>query len=211
MQFDSWLMKTSRFVRWHRRSLAALCVVFGILAGLVAFSSQLSVGQPVVVTSHEIEAGEIVTAADLEVRELPESAIPKDAIRELSAAEGARVLIQRSAGSILTSQDLHTGSLISTTGGEVLAPMQVNAVVLSILRVGDSLAVVVANAEGRPTIIAESVRVAAIPPAQSGGLASTSGGQILIATSMKIAQQIASTSDGTLSVVLLGEGQPTDP
>ena len=206
MRFDYWLRKTSRFVRWHRRSLAALCVGFGVFAVLMVFSSQLALGQPVAVFAREIQAGEILTQSDVEIRQVPGSMIPTNAIITANEAEGEKVLIRRSAGSIITSNDLHAHSLTSVDGGEVLVPILVRAEILSIIRVGDRIAVIEASVDGKTEVLANAVRVASIPKTQTGNFApSSAAGLVLVSTNFTTAQRLAVASQNELNIVLLGD------
>lgn len=213
MTFDDWLRKAARFIRWHRRLLAALCVGFGVFATLMVFNAQLSLGQPVMVFTREIQAGEILTSSDVEIRQLTESMIPADAITEQQEATGRKVLLRRSAGSVVTANDLATVSLVSADAGEVLVPVLVRAEILGIIRVGDRIAIINPASADKGELLANAVRVAAIPASSPAGTFSSGSvnGLVLVSTDFNTAQRLAVASQFELNIVLLGDHKMSEP
>lgn len=95
-------------------------VLLALLAGLAVYG-YLSSSVPtesVLTVTKELVPGAPVTAADLQVKKMPASALPQGAIRSIEVAEGRRIRFGLAAGDVLREQHL-----VPESNGDVAAKL----------------------------------------------------------------------------------------
>lgn len=181
-----------RFVFEHRRLLAAACTGLAVLAALSALRESPS-GTDVVVTSHDLASGHIITARDLETSLVPAGSAPAHPLSQ-SAAVGRRVAGPMRAGEALTDyRVLRPDALKGYGPGSVLTTVRLaEADGLTGIQVGDRIDVIAVDPDGetKATVVAHKVEVVTVPAA-SGDDDSTPLG---IVTSEQVALRLATAA-----------------
>lgn len=97
-----------------RRLLSALLAALVVAGtGYVALGHRADTGQPVLVATGHVPVGATLTAADLEIRQIPEPAVPEGALTSSEQAVGRPAAAVLSPGEVLTGHDVRTGSLLA--------------------------------------------------------------------------------------------------
>jgi Flp pilus assembly protein CpaB len=181
--------------------LAAVCTGLAVLAALSALRESPS-GRPVVVASHDLASGHVITAADLDTSRLPAAAVPAHPLSR-SAAVGRRVAGPMRTGEALTDyRVLRPDALKGYRSGAVLTTVRVaEADGLTGIQVGDRVDVIAVdpNGESKATVVARGVEVVTVPPATADNNDATPLG---IVTSEPIALTLATAAlESRFSVV----------
>lgn len=154
-----------RLIGWHRRKLAVVAAMGAVAAGITAATPPAPPTVSVVVAARQLAGGQQLAAGDLATRQLPQTAVPDDAISNPSAVVGRTLVAPLSRGSALTSLSV-IGAHPTVSSGDVIAPVRISdAAVIGLLRVGDRVDIVAADPEsgGGAHVVAEQVRVVTIP------------------------------------------------
>ena len=163
-------------ISWHRRGLAAICAGIAMLCLMAVASPPDSPSVGVVVAAHDLTAGNVLSAADLAVRRYPSTLMPSRALPTITDAVGRTLGAALSAGSPITEANLSAASSLAAPGERLVPFRLTDAALLTLVGVGDRVTVVATAGDGSTVTVAERVRVAALPPAASGGSFIDSGG-----------------------------------
>ncbi|HQZ00430.1 MAG TPA: SAF domain-containing protein [Propionicimonas sp.] len=171
MRVTQHLQNLRRAFRWHRRFFAALFAAVAVLAALSVLASRGDAGTSAVVATRTIAGGAVVTEADLAVVRVPASVLPEGAFADASAVVGQTVVADVPSRRVLSASDLLGGSG-QVADGRLALPVRFDeSSALALLRVGTRIDILGANsAESGFGVIAEGVRVVAIPQSDGGGL-----------------------------------------
>lgn len=129
--------------------------------------------------------------------------LPDEAILDVEQVLGKTVVAPLANGSILTSATLLGEPSASAGDGEQLVPIRVaDTGVAALLRVGDHIRVIAVSFDGQQSVLANKVRVAALP--QQTGSAVESGALIVVAADQTSATKLAgAAAQSKLGVVLV--------
>jgi pilus assembly protein CpaB len=200
-----------RLLSWHRRKLAVLAAMGATAAGISAATPPSPPTVEVVVADRQLSGGRQLTDSDLTLRNLPASAVPRDAITDPAAVVGRTLVAPLTRGSVLTELSI-LGDRPTVADGSVIAPVRISdATVISLLRVGDRVDIVAADPESgkHARVIAQGVRVVTIPRSISGGGGLDPGGTdpqslVLVEVSSDQAIDLAEAAAGSqLSLLLI--------
>ncbi len=165
------LTSLSRAVRWHRRKLAAVCAAGAVLAGLSAIAPPAPPTAWVVVTSRQLAGGTRLAEGDLQRVQRPIQALPEDAVAETETLVGRVLVGPLPANTMLSGLSVVSSRLAGTTPGLMIVPVRLGESDLrALLQPGDRIDLIALSDRGGPaTVVAKSVRIAAIPASESGG------------------------------------------
>ncbi|OYN88451.1 SAF domain-containing protein [Parenemella sanctibonifatiensis] len=186
----------TRWWAWHRRLASALLAGLAVLVSLTILTPAPDATAPAVRVRADVPATRALTAADLEVVELPAYALPREHLTDPNDAIGLLPTSPLIAGQILTP-----ASVLAPRAGEagdervVTVPLS-DPSVLAVLRVGDRLDLLwVDSSTGEATMIAQGARVVALPQSDAGPLGGvTTSGTVLVAVSPADAVALARAS-----------------
>ena len=199
----TWLTEALRAFSWHRRKIAAGCAIIAVFATLSALSPSTADSVDVVTAAKTLPAGTKLTKNDVRIRRLPAWVLPDEAILDVEQVLGKTVVAPLANGSILTSATLLGEPSASAGDGEQLVPIRVaDTGVAALLRVGDHIRVIAVSFDGQQSVLANKVRVAALP--QQTGSAVESGALIVVAADQTSATKLAgAAAQSKLGVVLV--------
>lgn len=189
-----------RFVLHHRRLLAAIAAGLAVLATVQAFSSSPSTTS-VVVAAHDLESGAVLTAGDLDTRDLPVAAVPSAHVADPTEVIGHQLSGAVVAGELLTA--VRTVEALAVTEGRVRTAVNVSSSTATMLRVGDTVDVwlvessTVIGSDQEATKIATSAVVLAVASPEESALAAVS-----IEVDENAAVQIALSGPGATFAVM---------
>ena len=194
-------------VRWHRRGIALLAFFIAVATGLSALLPGQNSGAPLVVAARPLPPGTVLTGADLTVINVAPELVPEGAFTSTDALLGRCMSIGLTRGTPLTTAALGPEGLADHSAGEVLVPFRVrDPDVAALLRLGDRLTIVATTPEGISLTVAEHIRVAQLPAADSGGgflgSSGASGALIVVAAPRETARQLAAAGDQWLGVII---------
>lgn len=200
-----WRTRAANFIRWHRRSLAAVAAAVAVLATLTVIAPTDAKTVPVLVAAADLPAGQRLSAADLRVAQYPPTLVPSGAASTPDDLIATVLVGATPRGTPLGQYSIVDASRLPE--GRLLVPVRVDdTAVMSLLRVGDLITVIGSDDAGTPVVLARRVRIAAVPgTADEGplGSAGTAGGVVVVdvdeATAVKLS---AWSSNPGLSVSL---------
>lgn len=185
--------------------LAAL-VVLGVVSALRPPPASTT---PVVVARADLRPGTSLADADLVVAERPNDGLPDDAVRAPENVSGRILAAPVRAGEVVRARDVVADSLLGALGpGLVALPVRLSDDgVSALLQAGDVVDLVSAR-EDRAEVVADGVRVLAVPrplaassPVIGAGTSAGGGSLVIVAatTATALAVQRAAAS-GTVGV-----------
>ncbi|MGL4832500.1 MAG: RcpC/CpaB family pilus assembly protein, partial [Propionibacteriaceae bacterium] len=200
------LRSLARIVTRHRRLTATLMAGLSLFCVVMALQPHPAATTAVVVAVRDVPGGTVLTESDVEIRQLPSSAVPSTALRTMSEAVGKLVTTALPRNSILHGASIVSHSWGSVTQGHVIVPVKLgDADVAALLSPGDIIDVL-ATGESSARVLAQDARVLAIPAKKSGsgfGTTSSDAVLIIIATTAEGAQALAQAhSADRISVVV---------
>ena len=200
------LAAISKFIRWHRTSVAVLALFVALVAGLTALAPARD-GTPLVVAARALQPGSVLTEADFVLVSAPADLLPDGCFSSIAGLVGRSLSVGITRGTPVTTAALTADALTDRQAGEMLVPFRVrDPDVAGLLRVGDHLTIVSSTPEGTLVTIAEHVRVAQVPAGAGGGVWSSNSGQtgalIVVAAAGLTARDLAAASDQWLGVVI---------
>ncbi len=147
-----------RFVLIHRRVLAAL------LAGLAVWSALAAITRspdthPVLVAARDLDSGVTLKRADVEVRRIPDAALP-DGTVEADDVTGRALSGAMRTGEVFT--DRRVVDPRDLGNGRVLAVVEVSAATAELLRAGDTVDLLAIGEDTAADTVAESVDVVTV-------------------------------------------------
>ena len=113
----------------HRHLVVALCLGTAVLVALSVLRPGPQRGQQVLVASHAISAGALLTDRDVSISTLPTGALPQSPLTSTEQAVGSRAAISLEKGTVLTAS-MTSGSLAQQLGDDerlVQVPIDVGA------------------------------------------------------------------------------------
>ena len=200
------LRRLRRAVLARRRLLAALCAAVAVAVGLQAASPPPPARTSVLTAARDIEAGVVLSAADLRRAAYAPDTVPAGVVIAESSAVGRTTTGPVRAGEPLTDTRLVTSSLLAGYPGLVAVPVRIgDAGSVRLLRVGDRVDLLAADpqAEGSARVVGRDVPVLALPHEgdQSPGL--TNGALVVLGVPDAATRSVAQASvSAYLSVVI---------
>ena len=193
----------------HRRLLAAGLGAAAVATGLGALAPPPARTVAVVVAAHDLAGGTRLTRNDLGTAAFLPATVPSGALGHADVAVGRVLAAPVRAGAPLTDLSLLGDRLVSRYGrGVVGAPVRIgDAAAVSLLRVGDTVDVLAASANGKTaaSVVAADAPVVAIPAADGDPSLVDSGALLVLAVSSQVATNLAEAAvSDQLSVVLTG-------
>lgn len=189
------LLTLTRQVRRHRRLLAALVAAWAAYATLSTLRPEPPALRPIAVAAHDLAAGAVIGADDLQLRPWPTTAVPPAAVTELAALVG-RVLAVPVPGEGPVTLPMVVGpdslALQSRANGRVSVAIPVrlsDAGVAALLATGDLVDVWATPAADLPGVIAgppaatrvaAGARVVAVPRPHAGEALTAGGGGLVV-------------------------------
>lgn len=199
---SSWLSELLRALRWHRRKIAAGFAVIAVFATLSALTPVPNDVVDVVTAAKALPAGTKLGASDVKVRQVPRPLVPDEAITQPEQAHGRTLAASLTSGSILTSATILGEASVAANPDEQLVPIRVaDTGVVNLLRVGDHISVVAVSFDGKQSVLATRVRVAALPQQSNSSI--ESGALIVVAADQPTAAKLAGAgAQSKLGIVL---------
>lgn len=200
-----WLRELRRAAAWHRRLLAA-----GLLAASVAFAIQAvspdpAPGVAVLVAAKNLSGGTSLSAADVQVRDLPQSVVPEGSLHLAADVTGRSLVAPVRAGEVITDVRVVGRSYLESYAHAVVAtPVRIaDAASVRLLRAGDVIDVLAAGAgsdgtaSGAARLVASAVPVITIPRGGDALVGSDDVGQgalLVVATTSETAALLAAAA-----------------
>ncbi len=103
--------------------LAALVGYLSLTKAITARTGESEVASPkvtVVITTHAVSVRSALSAADLQLKEIPVEAVPEGALRDVSAAQGKVTLVDLYQGEVLVTQRLLDPNVTTADGRQAL-------------------------------------------------------------------------------------------
>lgn len=197
------LRQLARAASWHRRKLAVLAAVATVLTGLAAAAPPAPASAPVVRSRVALAGGQVLSADDLEVVELPQRDLPDRTFGDPARLVGRRLAAPAPRHQVLTTEAVASPDAV-TAPGHVLAPVRLaDADVVALLEPGDLVDVIAATAEGGATgTVARSVRVVTVPAGGADDQDASAGALVLLDVLADDAEPLAgAAARGGLTVV----------
>ena len=200
------LRSLTRIFTRHRRLAAALTAGLSLFCVVMALQPRPSATVTVLVAVHDIPGGTVLADSDVELRQIPQSAVPDTALHSTAEAVGKLVTTALPRGSILNLASIVSHSWGSVAKGQVIVPIRLgDADIAALLSPGDIIDVL-ANGENSAAILAQDARILAIPTKKPGaGFGATNSDAVLVivATTVEGAKAIAQAhSSQHISVVV---------
>jgi len=182
-----------------------------VLAALAAVLTGISAAAPdgpptstVVRTTTELPGGTRLTLGDLRVDEVVAADVPERAVSDRADLVGRTLTAPVARGQILTELSL-TSARQPTGQGRVVAPLRLaDAEVVALLRAGDVVDVLAADAQSEQAYIAgRGVRVVTVPqPPEAAAGSDPAGALVLVEVDPETAQVLARAAvAATLTVI----------
>ena len=202
------MLDLGRVVSWHRRKLAVLAAVAAVLTAITVAAPPDPPTVQVVRAAVPLAPGSTITADEVRLEQLPESAVPREYVDQVAAVVGRTVVAGVPTGQVLTTQSTLTDH--AADPGRVIAPLRLDdADVVSLLRAGDRVDVLSAAGEGgTAAVLVQRARIVTIPTPDSSdgiglGASDSAGALVLLDVDLRAATRLAQAAVATrLSVVL---------
>ncbi len=159
------LTSVRRAVLRRRRTLAVLCTVAAVAAGVRAAAPPAAPTVEVLVAASDLPAGARLDTGDLGTIALAPDAVPDGALRETGDATGSILAAPVRAGEPVTDVRLVGPGLAEGAPGTVAMPVRLSdAAQAGLLEVGDAIDLLATDPESRSTItVASGALVLAVP------------------------------------------------
>lgn len=159
------LTSVRRAVLRRRRTLAVLCTVAAVAAGVRAAAPPAAPTVEVLVAASDLPAGARLDSGDLGTIALAPDAVPDGALRETDDATGSILAAPVRAGEPVTDVRLVGPGLAEGAPGTVALPVRLSdAAQAGLLEVGDAIDLLATDPESRSTItVASGALVLAVP------------------------------------------------
>ena len=197
----------------HRRVVAAGCVALAVAIGVDALTPARPAAARVVAAAHDLAAGTVLKPDDVRWVALPVAVEPTGALTAMSDVLGRAIVGPVRSGEPITDVRLDEGGSAGGTAtaplappgdGLVAAPVRLaDAQAAGLLRVGERVDVLAATPSSgattsavSATVVADDVRVLAVPASTDGGDASLGaatgdGALVVLATTPDEARALA--------------------
>ncbi len=209
-RIDQVVSTVRRAVLRRRRLLAFVCAAGTMLAVLRVVAPPEPETIDVLVAAHDLPAGEVVDAGDVELRAIPPDVVPAGLV-DRPEALGRTVAAPMRRGEPLTDMRLVSESLLSGYPGLIAVPVRIpDAGAVGLLAVGDRVDVLAADPAGRSDaeVVVLAAPVIALPrddpDAGAATLTGSLGGRLVVlGTTRETAARLAGqAARGLLSVTL---------
>lgn len=190
------LASLRRALRWHRRLFAAVfaaLAVYCILTVLTTADEETSV----VAAARPIPGGNVIGAADLTTLRLPTDAVPEGALTSPDQALGRTVVAPIPGRGVLTASSLASAGNLVAPGRLALPVNLEESAPVSLLRVGDRIDLLGLGGSGTVEVLAQGVRVVAIPTTDAGGLLAARARVLLVDLSHAEAARVVAATAGS--------------
>ncbi|MGN6782646.1 MAG: RcpC/CpaB family pilus assembly protein [Marmoricola sp.] len=205
---DSWADRFDRLRRrvlWHRRALAAACCAGAVWAGVHAAAPPPPQTVAVWTTARPLSSGAVLTSADLVRRPFAPGSVPEERLRSPGDVVGRVLARPVGAGAVLTAADVVGDHWLDGRPGMSAVPVRVtDAAAAGLLRVGDRVALLAADPQGREpaTTLATDAAVLAVPARAGDGNAALPGRLVVVGVPAPSAATLAAAATrGFLTVV----------
>lgn len=199
------LRPLASFISWHRRVVGAALAAIAVLLLAVTLRSPAP-STAVVILTRDRPAGYTLSAADLTVRDLPDTALPASTVDSPTELVGRTLVAGLSEGSIVQPSLLAADH--STRQGRAVVPIGISDEALrSLLSPGDLVSLVAQGPE-EPLVVSRDARIVALAPepdatTQLGSATGRRSAMILVEVAAADAATVASLGQGGgLSLVL---------
>jgi pilus assembly protein CpaB len=197
--------RVSRLLTRHRRPLAAALLMVAVGLTVSSLRPPGTAHAEVVVASRDLEAGVLVTGADVTLAAVLDDARPDGVVDDPQLVVGRHLAAPVRRGEPLTDvRFADVRSLADDAGeGRVAAPVRLaDGEVAALLAPGTLVDVVAADGQGSARVVAEAARVIAVP-APEGDL--FDGALVVVSATVTEATALAAAAAaGPLSVTLRG-------
>jgi pilus assembly protein CpaB len=203
----SFLHNLRRALSWHRRKLAVLAAIAAVLTAVAAAAPAGPPTLRVVRATGQLASGSVISASDVEVAEVVESALPRGALSDPAAIIGSRLVGPVAGNQVLTALDVVNGPA-GSGAGHVVAPLRLADPDLgTLVQPGALIDVIAADPEGRAArLLAAAVRVLTVPPPPSEedrARSAENGALVLVDVDPKTATLLAqAAASSRISIVL---------
>ena len=170
-----------------------LAVLAAVLTGISAAAPEGPPTTRVVRTATELPGGTRLSTADLRVDEVVAADVPESAVADPAVLVGRTLAAPAAKGQILTELAV-TSARNAIAPGRVLAPLRLaDADVVTLLRAGDVVDVLAADAQSEQAYVAgREVRVVTVPqPPDSDAGADPAGALVLVDVDQETARVLA--------------------
>lgn len=200
------ILGLKRFLIWHRRGLLLAAAILFAFAVLQLFAPPRPTGKQVLVAASDIPPGKAVSASQLHLLDVPASLVTAGTLTSLDEVVGKVPAVPVPAGTIISSAHLVTPKTVAP--GHLLVPTRVSdSGVLSLIKPGDRVTLMTVSAAGEAQVLAQSVRVVAVPTQVDSSLASPDSSQgplLLLEVSADAAPRVAAASMQRAISITLG-------
>lgn len=164
----------------RRRPLAALLAGVAVAAGIHAAAAPPLPSRTVLVAAHDLAAGSVLEADDVEPVELPSARVPSGVVSTDSVGRTLASPLRR--GEPVTDLRLVGPTLLEGHPGLRAVPVRLpDAGMVALLTVGDRIDLVSADPQGGgAVVVAADVLVLALPQEGSGEAADTLPGRLVV-------------------------------
>lgn len=172
--------RVRRTVLARRRLLAALLTAAAVASGLHAVTSPPLATTPVLTASHDLPAGTVLAADDLEPTGFPAESVPSGASAD---PIGRTLAAPLRRGEPVTDVRLVGPGLTAAERDVVALPIRIpDAGAVELLTVGDRIDLIATDPQGSGAqVVAADVPVLALPPTpEAGDAAATPGGLVVV-------------------------------
>lgn len=199
------IQSIARRISWHRRLLACLLVVLGVLSLAAYLRAPTEDLVTVVAARQDVAAGEVLAADQVETVAIARDQVPAGTFTTEDEAVGHTLAVSLTKGTLVQPSFLITDS--APEAGRSLVPINVpDSDLAALLTPGTAITLVVNDVEGT-TVITNDAVVRALPKVpQSGGISPSAGRApvVMVEVPTKIAASVASLGQSSGLSVILG-------
>ncbi len=177
----------------RRRLLAAACAAVAVAASLRVVAPPAPALTAVTVAAHDLTAGAVLRADDLETARLPTTAVPAGPVAD---AVGATLAAPLRRGEVVTDVRLVGHPSAQPPPGLVAVPVRLpDEAAAALLRPGDRIDLLATDARRRRSwAVAEEALVLAVPPAVEGGTGPLGGRVVVLALPAASTDEVVAAS-----------------
>jgi pilus assembly protein CpaB len=164
--FGDLVRTCEHLLRRHRAPVVVGLGLIAVLAAIDAVGATAPRTTEAVVVVRDVAAGTTLTTDHVALRPVDADALPATALRAVDDAVGRRLAVGASTHEVLTHDRLVVPRAVERPGAVLATVRLADAEVAGLLATGDRVDVIAANAEST-AVVAENVRVAAVPIAEA--------------------------------------------
>lgn len=168
-----------RFISWHRRWLAALAAAICIFALAQVIAPPTPSGVDVVLVTSAVAAGAVVTGEQVTVASVPAQYVPPTAITAVDDVVGQVAVAALDEGTMISEGLLLAQS--APPAGMLFVPVRLpDSGLAAVLTPGGRVTLVTVAGDGVSSVLAESLRVVALPATQESLVGGTTDGILVV-------------------------------